>query len=72
MVQKNSKVICLRISLIISQIMSIVFLITNTYVFINHESIIAKSLTVISFIIFLFLLILSLMATLNLKKLSCS
>ena len=71
MVEENSKAICLRMGLIISQIMIIVFLIANIYIFINQESVIAKSLTVSSFIIFLCLLIISLMASLNLKKINC-
>ena len=68
MVEEISKVISLRMGLIVSQIMSIVFLLANLSVFIHQESVMAKSMTVVSFIIFLSLLIVSFMATLNLKK----
>ena len=68
MIQQKSQVISPRIGLIMPQIMIIVFLIVNVYFFINQESSIAKLLTVISFIIFLFLLIVSLIAFYKLKK----
>lgn len=68
MVEEISKVISLRMGLIVSQIMSIVFLLANLSIFIHQESVMAKSMTVVSFNIFLFLLIVSFMATLNLKK----
>lgn len=47
MVEENSKVISLKMGLIVSQIMSIVFLLANLYVFIHQESVMAKSMTVI-------------------------
>lgn len=73
MIQQKSQVISPRIGLIMPQIMIIVFLIVNVYFFINQESSIAKLLTVISFIIFLFLLIVSLIAFYKLKKnVNCS
>ena len=68
MVEENSKVISLRMGLIVSQIMSTVFLLANLYVFIHQESVIAKTMTVVSFIIFLSLLIVSFMVTLNIKS----
>ena len=69
-VQKKSQVFYPKIGLIISQIIIVFFLIGNIYVFINQESIVAKSLTVISFIIFLFLLIVSFIAFYKLKMLN--
>ena len=69
-VQKKSQMFYPKSGLIISQIMIIVFLVGNIYLFINQESIVAKSLTVVSFIIFLFLLIVSFIAFYKLKMLT--
>lgn len=65
-----AKLFYLKSGLIISQIMIIVFLIVNIYVFINKESIVAKSLTMVSFFIFLFLLIVSFIALYKMKMLT--
>jgi len=56
-----------RIGFIISQILITAFLIVDIYVFINQNSIIAKSLASVSFVGFMFLLILSLKLTLKFK-----
>lgn len=55
----------LRVSLIISQMIIIGFLIVNIYVFINTDSTIAKLYATASFVGFLLLLIFSLKATFN-------
>ena len=56
-----------RIGFIISQIIITAFLIVDIYIFINQDSIIAKSFATVSFVGFMFLLISSLKATLKLK-----
>ena len=53
-VQKKSQVFYPKIGLIISQIIIIVFLVRNIYFFINQESSVANSLTVISLLYFYF------------------
>ena len=56
-----------KLALIISQIIITAILIVDIYVFINQDSIIAKSLATISFVGFMFLLIPTLKLTLKLK-----
>lgn len=57
----------IRLSLITSQIIVILFLIVNIHVFINTDSTIAKLYATASFVGFLFLLIFSLKATFKLN-----
>ncbi|WP_339263000.1 hypothetical protein MKY07_15575 [Solibacillus sp. FSL W7-1472] len=65
MAQKNSKAISICISLIIAQIMCAGFLLKNIQLIINPTSIVAKWLAGISFILFSFLFIVSLWATIK-------
>ncbi|GGA24244.1 hypothetical protein [Psychrobacillus lasiicapitis] len=67
MAQKKSNESDVRIGFIISQIIITAFLIVDIYIFINQDSIIAKSFATVSFVGFMFLLISSLKATLKLK-----
>lgn len=68
MAQENSKAIFICISLIIAQIMCAGFLLKNIQLIINPTSIVAKWLAVISFILFSFLFIVSLWATMDHHK----
>ncbi|SDN65432.1 hypothetical protein [Bacillus sp. OK048] len=67
MAQKKSNKSDEKIGFIISQIIITAILIVDIYVFINQDSIIAKSLATISFVGFMFLLIPTLKLTLKLK-----
>ncbi|ETI68389.1 hypothetical protein [Neobacillus vireti] len=67
MAKKKSNKSDEKIGLIISQIIITAILIVDIFVFINQDSIIAKSLAAISFVGFMFLLIPSLKLTLKLK-----
>lgn len=65
MAQENSKAISICISLIIAHIMCAGFLLKNIQLIINPTSIVAKWLAVISYILFSFLFIVSLWATIK-------
>lgn len=66
----NPKMISISLSLIISQIMCAGFLLKNIQLFINEPSFVAKWLSGISFILFLFLFIVNLIAILKLGKIN--
>ena len=65
MTQENTKTISIWISLILAQIMCAGFLFKNIQLLINPPSVVAKWLAGISFILFSFLLIVSLWATIK-------
>jgi len=68
MVQQSASIKNRRISLIISQIMIIAFLILDVILFITKDSIFNRSLAAISFIMFLFLFIMFLRALIKMKR----
>ncbi len=65
MAQENTKTISIWISIILAQIMCAGFLFKNIQLLINPPSVVAKWLAGISFILFSFLLIVSLWATIK-------
>lgn len=65
MAQKNSKAIAINISFILAQIICAGFLLKNIELIISSPSVFAKWLAGISFIMFSFLLIVSLWATIK-------
>ena len=68
MVHGHSKLISIRMSLIVVQIMCAGFLIKNIQLIMNPPSIDAKWLALISFILFLFLFIINLISLLKVGK----
>jgi len=68
MVQQSASINNRRISLIISQIIIIAFLAFDIILFIAKDSIVSRSLSAISFVLFLLLFIMFLRAIIKMKR----